>query len=168
MDETIERKNPSRETCEAAIVRILNAEVSQSGKNTHFKTAADFMKYFESLYPSSGALSKQVQRAVKSLDMPKDKDGYFIVNKTKAQYAKECEISSILRKENSYPLGTAKAELVFLKVAPKYSRYLASLLNETKSIRDKFITIIETSDGLLFITDNKERLTSSLDELINI
>ena len=56
------RKNPSRETCEGIIRRILMTEVLEKGKNEHFRTAADFMKYFESLYPASDALTKQVQR----------------------------------------------------------------------------------------------------------
>lgn len=42
--------------------RILMTEVLEKGKNEHFRTAADFMKYFESLYPASDALTKQVQR----------------------------------------------------------------------------------------------------------
>ena len=80
------RKNPSRETCEGIIKRILMAEVLQQGTNCHFKSAADFMNYFESLYPTSDALTKQVQRAVKALNMPKDDKGYFIVNKRNELY----------------------------------------------------------------------------------
>ena len=79
------RKNPSRETCEGIIRRILMTEVLEKGKNEHFRTAADFMKYFESLYPASDALTKQVQRAIRSLNMPKDELGYFIPNKTAEQ-----------------------------------------------------------------------------------
>ena len=66
------RKNPSRETCENTIRRILMTEVLEHGKNKHFRSASDFMKYFESLYPASDALTKQVQRAIKAMDMPKD------------------------------------------------------------------------------------------------
>ncbi len=44
------------------------------------------MKYFESLYPASDALTKQVQRAIRSLNMPKDELGYFIPNKTAEQF----------------------------------------------------------------------------------
>ena len=80
------RKNPSRETCEGIIKRILMTEVLQHGTNRHFKSASDFLSYFESLYPASDALTKQVQRAVKALDMPKDEKGYFIVNKTIDQF----------------------------------------------------------------------------------
>ena len=75
------RKNPSRETCESIIRRILMTELTQNGKNRHFRKATDFMSYFESLYPASDALTKQVQRAVQSLHMPKDADGFFIVHK---------------------------------------------------------------------------------------
>lgn len=72
------RKNPSRETCESIIRRILMTELTQNGKNRHFRKAADFMSYFESLYPASNALTKQVQRAVQSLHMPKDADGFLL------------------------------------------------------------------------------------------
>lgn len=47
-------------------------------KNRHFRKAADFMSYFESLYPASDALTKQVQRAVQSLHMPKDANGFLL------------------------------------------------------------------------------------------
>ena len=83
------RKNPSREACEGIIKRILMTEILEKGKNEHFRTAADFMSYFESLYPASDALTKQVQRAVKAMDMPKDDTGYFIPNKTTEQLAEE-------------------------------------------------------------------------------
>lgn len=53
-------------------------ELTQNGKNRHFRKAADFMSYFESLYPASDALTKQVQRAVQSLHMPKDADGFLL------------------------------------------------------------------------------------------
>ena len=69
---TTQRRNPSRKECEDIIRRILMTEVLEKGTNEHFKTAADFMKYFESLYPASDSLTKQVQRAIKSLAMPKD------------------------------------------------------------------------------------------------
>ena len=64
------RKNPSRETCEGIIKRILMTEVLEHGGNRHFHSASDFMGYFESLYPASDALTKQVQRAIKALNMP--------------------------------------------------------------------------------------------------
>lgn len=53
------RKNPSRETCESIIRRILMTELTQNGKNRHFRKATDFMSYFESLYPASDALTNR-------------------------------------------------------------------------------------------------------------
>ena len=55
------RKNPSRQTCETIIKRILMTEVLEKGTNRHFKQASDFMSYFESLYPASDSLAKQVR-----------------------------------------------------------------------------------------------------------
>ena len=69
------RINPSRSKCEMIITRILSTEIKENGKNIHFKNAMDFMTYFESLYPSGSALTKQVQRAIKAMDLAKDKDG---------------------------------------------------------------------------------------------
>ena len=66
-----DRKNPSRETCEGIIKRILVTEVLTKGKNQQFKNASDFMSYFQSLYPASEALNKQVQRAIKNMNLPK-------------------------------------------------------------------------------------------------
>ena len=45
------RRNPSREACEGEIKRILMTEVLENGGNYHFRTAADFLDYFESLDP---------------------------------------------------------------------------------------------------------------------
>ena len=168
MNESTTRKNPSRENCEHEILRILNTEIKQTGKNTHFRSASDFMKYFESLYPTSGALAKQVQRAVKSLDMPKDKDGYFIINKTKQQYANECEISKILKQNNSYPIGTSNLECVFLNLPTDCSKYVISLFNKLDSLKETYITIIETTNGIIFLTENKDLLLSEINDIISL
>lgn len=109
------RKNPSRETCEGIIRRILMTEVLEKGKNEHFRTAADFMKYFESLYPASDALTKQVQRAIRSLNMPKDELGYFIPSKTAEQLAHEQELTYILKKANADVCRMDDYQPLFLK-----------------------------------------------------
>ena len=59
MDQSLEvkKKTPSRKECEEAIRRILITEILQNGKNDRFKSAVDFMKYFESLYPAGPALT---------------------------------------------------------------------------------------------------------------
>ena len=95
------RKNPSREVCEQIIRRILFTELSEHGKNSHFKQASDFMGYFESLYPASDGLTKQVQRAVRALQMPKDENGYFIPNKTALQLKQEQELSRLFQQSSS-------------------------------------------------------------------
>ena len=76
------RVNPSRAKCEMIISRILSTELKENGKNIHFKNAMDFMTYFESLYPAGSALTKQVQRAIKSMDLAKDENGFFLLEKT--------------------------------------------------------------------------------------
>lgn len=160
------RKNPSRETCEGIIKRILTTEVLQSGANRHFKSAADFMNYFESLYPASDALNKQVQRAIKALDMPKDELGYFIVNKTMDQFDQEQEISRAFRQADVSIDPMDDVEPVFISAAPHMCSYIAHLLQESVTFQGKFLTILETSNGLIIYTNNKNQLTVLLNSLI--
>ena len=126
------------------------------------------MKYFESLYPTSGALVKQVQRAIKSLDMPKDKDGFFIINKTKKQYEYECEISKILNQNNSYPIGNSNIESIFLNLPNDCVQYVTGLFNKIDSLKESYITIIETNNGLLFLTENKDLLLDEIKKIIEL
>lgn len=158
-------KNPSREVCENAIKRILVTEVLQNGSNQHFRTAADFMSYFESLYPASDALTKQVQRAIKALNMPKDEKGYFIVNKTSAQIEQENEIRRLfdLAKVSVNPMEGY--ETVFLTVESHVKSYLLHLIEHTETFKDKYLTIVETSNGLIFYTQMKSQLMILLNSL---
>ena len=142
------RKNPSRETCEGIIKRILMTEVLENGRNKHFRFASDFMNYFESLYPASDALTKQVQRAVKSLDMPKDENGFYIVNKTSAQLENEKEITHLLRNANVSVHPMENVDTVFLTVNNYLKSYLVHLLETTETFQGKYITMVETSNGL--------------------
>lgn len=160
------RKNPSRETCEGIIKRILMTEVLEHGRNKHFRFASDFMNYFESLYPASDALTKQVQRAVKSLDMPKDEFGFYIVNKTSAQLEHEKEITHILKSANVSLHPMENVETVFLSVNNHLKSYLIHLLETSETFQGKYITIVETSNGLLIYTENKKQLVILLNSLI--
>ena len=45
--ENTTRKNPSRETCQKIIKRILVTEVLEKGCNEHFRQASDFMGYLK-------------------------------------------------------------------------------------------------------------------------
>lgn len=163
---TVLRKNPSRATCEDIIRRILMTEVLEKGTNEHFKNASDFMSYFQSLYPASDALTKQVQRAVKSLNMPKDDRGYFIINKTEAQLSQDKEISFLLKKTSAVITPLEEYETLFLKVDPDSKDYLFKLLSESETFADKVITMINTSNGILFYTKSKQQLEVLLESLI--
>jgi hypothetical protein len=160
------RKNPSRETCEGIIRRILTTEVSQHGSNTHFKNASDFMGYFESLYPASDALTKQVQRAIKAMNMPRDEDGYLIINKTIDQYEQENLISNVFLQAGVTVDPMENIETVFLAAPPHMHAYLTHLLESTVSFQGKFLTIAPVSNGLLIYTARKESLLNLLNSLI--
>ena len=161
------KSNPSRAKCEAIIRRIIMTEVLEKGTNEHFKTAADFMAYFQSLYPASDSLTKQVQRAVKALGMPKDDRGYFIINKTAAQLDQDKEISYMLKKTAAEITELKEYETIFLKTEPDYKDYLYQIMLESDSLRDKYITMINSSEGIIFYTYNKQQLEILLNSLIN-
>lgn len=160
------RKNPSRESCEIIIKRILAAEVHEKGKNEHFRSATDFMSYFESLYPASEALTKQVQRAIKSLDMPKDELGYFIPDKTKEELEHEKELSSLFAKADASVVSLENCEPVLLKVDNNLKSYLMHLLETSPLFKDTFLTLLETRDGILFYTKTPSQLKILLNSLI--
>lgn len=159
------RKNPSRETCENTIRRILMTEVLEHGKNKHFRSAADFMKYFESLYPASDALTKQVQRAIKAMDMPKDERGYFIVNKTSAQLEQDNEIRDILSRGEISVSSLDECETVFLAVKGHLRSHLIYCLEHSETFAGKYVTIQETCNGLILYTENKNQLMVLLNSL---
>lgn len=159
------RRNPSRETCENAIKRILMTEVLQNGSNTFFKSASDFMSYFESLYTPSDALTKQVQRAIKALDMPKDENGYFIVNKTVNQFNQEKEISTAFETGGVTINPMENVETVFLSVAPYMRSYIIHLIQTSDTFKGKYVTLLETVNGILIYTENKNQLLILLNSL---
>lgn len=161
------RKNPSRETCENIIRRILTTELSQNGKNRHFKKAADFMGYFESLYPASDALTKQVQRAVSSLHMPKDSDGYFIVDKTAAQVEEEQLLGKLFADAQVSLHPMEQVETVFLSVPTHMQELLLHTFEQSDLFAGKILTIVRASNGLLIYTKDKEQLLLLLNRLIN-
>lgn len=159
------RKNPSRETCENMIRRILMTEVLQKGANHHFKQASDFMSYFESLYPASDSLTKQVQRAVKAMNIPKDEQGYFIVNKSVEQIEQDTEL------KHAFSLGKVESMLltdytpVFLKVEPALCSYVKELLLSSITFQNKILTIAETTNGLLLYTKEPQQLLKLCESL---
>ena len=153
------RKNPSRETCESIIRRILMTELTQNGKNRHFRKAADFMSYFESLYPASDALTKQVQRAVQSLHMPKDK--------TAAQVEQEQCLGKLFADANVSLHPMEQVETVFLSVPSHMQELLLHTFEQSDLFAGQILTIVRTCNGLLIYTEDKKQLLSLLNRLIN-
>lgn len=160
------RRNPSRETCEHTIKRILMTEVLEHGSNRHFKSASDFLSYFESLYPASDALTKQVQRAVKALDMPRDEQGYFIVNKTAEQFGQEKEIVRLFSEAHVKLHPMEQIETIFLEADAHMRACLIHTLQSSATFQGKFLTLVETANGILIYTENKSRLLVLLNSLI--
>lgn len=160
------RRNPSRETCEGIIKQILMTEILQKGKNDHFRTAADFMPYFESLYPASEALTKQVQRAVKALDMPKDDLGCFIPNKTTEQLAQEKELQSLFQKADVSLCPLKNCESLFLKTDVHIKSYLIHMIEASSLFEGHFVTIQETFNGLIIYTKSLTQLELLINSLI--
>ena len=143
--ENTTRKNPSRETCQKIIKRILVTEVLEKGCNEHFRQASDFMGYFQSLYPASDALTKQVQRAIKAMDMPRDERGYFIVNKTSEQFEQDKEISRLLQSSEASLKSLEESEPVLIEVPTELADYLMDTLSSSSSLQ-----IRSAASGLLF------------------
>lgn len=160
------RKNPSRETCEGIIKRILMTEILEKGKNEHFRTAADFMNYFESLYPASDALTKQVQRAVRSLDMPKDEFGYFIPNKTTEQLSQEKELQYLFQKADAAVLSMEEYKPLFLKADDAIASYLLDVIKHSPVFDGKYLTAHTALGGILFYAKNPTQLEILLNSLI--
>ncbi len=167
MEEQSKRKNPSRKECEDTIRRILMTEVLEKGTNEHFKNATDFLAYFQSLYPAGDSLTKQVQRAVKAMNMPKDDRGYYIINKTEEQLAQDKELSFLLKKTHASISSLEECETLFLQVDSQCKDYLFQMLQQSLTFSDKYVTIVNSSDGLLFYTKNKTQLKVMLDSLIH-
>ncbi len=158
------KKNPSREACESIIRRILTAEFGERGKNKHFRQAADFMPYFESLYPASDSLTKQVQRAVKTLNLPKDEDGYFIINKSPLQVKQDQELKRIFQMSDAASFDLSDCETVFLKIQSSYKDYLINLIAESETFQEMYVTMLQTHNGILLYTQDKIGLLNLLNQ----
>lgn len=165
MENSSLRKNPSREQCEKIIKRILITEVLEKGRNEHFKNASDFMSYFQSLYPASDALTKQVQRAIKAMDIPKDENGYFIINKTSKQLDQEKELKHLFQKGSAAIEDLSECETVLLKIDASLRSYVLYTLDTSITFENRIETMMETSNGILIYTREKEKLLYTLNSL---
>jgi len=168
MDNTINvRSNPSRKVCEENIRRILITEILKNGSNTHFKKATDFMDYFESLYPASDALTKQVQRAVKAMNMPKDEKGYFVPDKTTDQMEEDKEISKLLQKNSSNLATMENINLLHIDVDDSVKSYLVSLIAKSNTFKGKYFSVLETGSGILFMGEDLSSVQRILENMLS-
>ncbi len=159
-------RNPTRQECEEQVRRTLMTENLRHGGNHHFKTAKDFMPIFEALYPASPSLVKQVQRAVKAMNMPKDEKGYFLVDKTKFQMEQDTELSGLLKKSDASLSELGSFDSLLITLEDHYKDYIFQLISESSTLSGKFVTAIKTSNGILFFTENKALLKTFLEDLI--
>lgn len=166
-EETKLKRNPSRETCENIIRRILMTEVLEKGTNSHFRQASDFMSYFESLYPASDSLTKQVQRAIKSMNIPKDEQGYFIINKTKEQIAQENELKHLMKQGNFILNSMEHYETIFIQTPVCSSDYLMHTLSSWELLKGKYITMVKSFNGILIYTEDKSKLLPYINSIMN-
>lgn len=156
------RKGPSRIECEKQIRRILITEILQNGTNRHFKKASDFISYFESLYPASDSLAKQVQRAVKAMDMPKDDQGFFIIDRTPAQIEQDKMLSDIFSASGAKTLSLEGLVPYFVKMDKAYVDFAMHLISGSSSFTDRYTTMYAANDGIIFYTDNPKKLSQVL------
>lgn len=159
-------RNPTRQECEEQVRRTLMTENLRHGGNHHFKTAKDFMPIFEALYPASPSLVKQVQRAVKAMNMPKDADGYFLVDKTKFQMEQDTELSGLLKKSDASLSELENLDTILITLEDHYKDYIFQLISESSTLSGKYVTAIKTSNGILFLTQNKPLLKTFLEDLL--
>lgn len=159
-------KNPSRKSCEQTIKRILAREFEEYGENHHFKQASDFMIYFESLHPASPSLTKQVQRAVSSLNLARDENGYFMIHKTVEEYQAEQELARLLETASLSNLHNYTP--VFIKTEPWKRSILMQMIASISEMRMLYETIAETGDGLILYTKFPDKLIGYLSDFIEI
>ncbi len=124
------------------------------------------MSYFESLFPASDALTKQVQRAIKAMMLPKDENGYLIINKTEEQLEEEKDLSYFLKRSNASLSSLNDCVPVMLHCKPEDVSYLMTLILKCITLKDKYETVIETADGILFYTRQEQTLRVLLDSLM--
>ena len=118
-------------------------------------------------YPASDALTKQVQRAVQSLHMPKDADGFFIVDKTAAQVEQEQCLGKLFADANVSLHPMEQVETVFLSVPSHMQELLLHTFEQSDLFAGQILTIVRACNGLLIYTEDKKQLLSLLNRLIN-
>ena len=89
------------------------------------------------------------------------------INKTEAQLNQDREISFIMDKCNSTLVPFENYQTLFLKADNNYKDYLYQLLSESETFSDKIITMINSFNGIILFTENKQQLEIMINSLIN-
>ena len=108
-----------------------------------------------------------MQRAVKSMDMAKDGDGFYIINKTQEQIRQEEELKHFFQASETVLGSLEGCETVFLRSAKVSLDYLIHLISSTDTLKDKYATMVKASNGVLIYTENKEELLALLKPLLS-
>lgn len=124
------------------------------------------MIYFESLHPASPSLTKQVQRAVSSLNLARDENGYFMIHKTVEEYQAEQELARLLETASLSNLHNYTP--VFIKTEPWKRSILMQMIASISEMRMLYETIAETGDGLILYTKFPDKLIGYLSDFIEI
>ena len=124
------------------------------------------MIYFESLHPASPGLTKQVQRAINALNLPRDENGYFIINKTVEEYKAEQELSLLL--QSSTLINLQNCTPILIKTEYWKRKHVIHLIRSAPELQRLFVTLTETDSGILIYTKNPEKLTEFFSEFIKI
>ncbi|MCI9020631.1 MAG: hypothetical protein HFH32_07820 [Eubacterium sp.] len=121
------------------------------------------MLYFESLHPASPSLTKQVQRAVNSLNLPRDENGYFIIHKSAEEYQAEQELSTLLKQSSISDLSSCTP--ILIQTESWKSKHIIYLLKKMSEFEKLHETIAETDNGILIYTKYPQDLSALLSGL---
>jgi hypothetical protein len=69
-------------------------------------------------------------------------------------------------KNSSASLSEQKFETVFLYINKKYLDYVYELIEGSESFKEIYITMIKSSNGIIFLTETKTRLEILLKSLL--
>ena len=86
---------------------------------------------------------------------------------TKEQVEEDKELKSLFKKTNASLCDLNSYETVFLKTDPTYRSSLLLFIEQSSSFENKYLTLIECSNGILFLTNQKDALLPLLDQFIS-
>lgn len=102
------------------------------------------------------------------MNMPKDSNGYFIINKSRRTVRTGRGSALSVSKAPASVEPLEEYETVFLRADAKLASYLMDTIEDSITFQDKYITMVKTSNGILFYTLNKPVLVTLLNSLIEL